>query len=191
MTEHFTCPIEEPVIIILLTVTCSAAALSTSEEASLSGRLHCVFDSQFVMHVSMINSRNMFPDPIWSHAVCIIWPLGRRPTLPSNAVAMAFVETIQTLQLICEAWWELRALKMQNRKNDSWRLSLYLFCLLSFPICLHSDCFLLCLTPLTSPNLQHFIYILHFHHFEAAEAWGQRLDKHETPLRSKVHHMQF
>lgn len=65
------------------------------------------------------HQQEFISDPIWSHNVYIIWQLGRNPPLPSNAVAMAFVETIQTLQLICEAWWELRTLKMQNRKDNS------------------------------------------------------------------------
>lgn len=91
---------------------------------------------------------------LWFHLVscCVIWQLGRNPPLPGNAVAMVFVETIQTLQLICEAWWELRTLKMQNRKDDSWRVSLTLFCLLFSHLPLH-PLFLLSLAPLKFPNL--------------------------------------
>lgn len=107
------------------------------------------------MHVPIINCRNMFSDPIWSHLVYIIWQLGRNPPLLSNAVAMAFVETIQTLQLICEAWWELRTLKMQNRKDNSWRRSLSL-----------SPCFVLCSFFVLHPLFPFFFFCsfwLHWH----------------------------
>lgn len=125
-----------------------------------------------------------FPIPIWSHAIYIIWQLRRNPPLPSNAVAKAFVETIQTLQLICEAWWELRALKMQNRKNDSWRDSHPIFsalfsCLSSHPL------FFPC-SQLTFPK--HFIeykFCISMRLLRHSRREGQRQDKYETQMRSK------
>lgn len=134
----------------------------------------------------IIKSRNMFSHPIWPHSIYLIWQLERNLPLPSNTVAMAFVEAIQTLQLICEAWWELRTLKMQNRKSNSFRLSRTPVCLVL--IFLYVDLFVASLTLLTFPNPK-LIKLLYFCHSEAAEAsWEkkrQRLDKYETQMRSR------
>ena len=73
-------------------------------------------------------------------SICLYYLTAWKKTHPRLVTQLPwpFVENIQTLQLICEAWWELRTLKMQNRRDNSWRLflsaSLCFSCLSSCPL---------------------------------------------------------
>lgn len=126
--------------------------------------------------MSVIHSRSMCSDPIWSPNIYLIWQFRRNPPLPSNAVAMAFVEIIQTPQLMCEAWCDLSTLKMQNRKDISCRCSLILLILLSyFPIIfqIHFS------TPCDSNDIsvfEHFVWIFNVYNYESVDVsrWSWR-----------------
>lgn len=133
------------------TITCLAAFV-TFELARLAGRPLCVYIFKFVVHVPIIKSRNMFSDPIWPHSIYLIWQLERNLPLPSNTVAMAFVEAIQTLQLIGkrDGNWEPSKCKT-GRATPLDSLAPQFVCSLVL-IFLCVDLFVASLTLLTFPN---------------------------------------
>lgn len=94
----------------------ASAALATPERnlacRQTASRLY--FHAWYAL-VSIFNSRTLFSD-------CLSPPpsvsFEDAPPSPGNAVAVAFMEAIQTPYLIPEAWQELRNFKIQKRRKN-------------------------------------------------------------------------